>query len=128
MGFGSLQHMKDSRSTCRGPKPTRYVPSSGFDYPLDGLLPRIPGRFYFTPAALLGFALRRFHLPRGSSAFQPGRNPHTVGSAFFPPPKRRTGPTSPGFWVHASRKCLVTVQVFKPTITGASLGLGPSRA
>jgi hypothetical protein len=34
---------------------TRYVPSSGFGYPLDGLLPRIPGRFCFAPAALLGF-------------------------------------------------------------------------
>jgi len=65
MGFRSLQHIRNSRSTSRGRQPTRYVPSSGFGYPLDGLLPRIPGRFCFTPAALLGFALRRFVPSRG---------------------------------------------------------------
>jgi hypothetical protein len=32
------------------------VPPSGFGYPLDGLLPSIPGRFCFTPPALLGFS------------------------------------------------------------------------
>jgi hypothetical protein len=69
MGFCSLQHFKDPRSTCRGLKPARYVPSSGFGYPLDGLLPRIPCRFCFAPAALLGFTLRRFPLPRGLPAF-----------------------------------------------------------
>jgi len=54
-------------------KPARYVPPSGFGYPLNGLLPRIPCRFYFTPAALMGFSLRRFPLPQGSTAFQPGK-------------------------------------------------------
>jgi hypothetical protein len=44
-------------------KPTRYVPPPGFGYPLDGFLPRIPRRFCFAPAALLGFTLRRFPLP-----------------------------------------------------------------
>jgi hypothetical protein len=44
-------------------KPARYVPPSGFGYPLDGFLPRVPCRFYFTPTALLGFHLRRFPLP-----------------------------------------------------------------
>jgi hypothetical protein len=51
----------------------RYVPSSGFGYPLDGLLPRIPGRFCFTPAALLGFTLRRFPFRKASAIFRPGR-------------------------------------------------------
>jgi hypothetical protein len=73
MGFGSLQHLRNPRSTLHGPKPARYVPPSGFDYPLDGLRPRIPCRFCFTPAALLGFTLRRFPLPKGFTAFQPGR-------------------------------------------------------
>jgi hypothetical protein len=54
-------------------KPARYVPSSGFVYPLDGLLPRIPCRFCFTPAALVGFSLRRSSLPQGSTAFRPGK-------------------------------------------------------
>jgi hypothetical protein len=43
----------------------RFVPSSGFGYPLDGFLPSIPCRFCFAPAALLGFALRRFPLSQG---------------------------------------------------------------
>jgi len=51
-------------------KPARYVPSSGFVYPLDGFLPRIPCRFCFTPAALLGFTLRRFPPSRGFRTFQ----------------------------------------------------------
>jgi hypothetical protein len=38
--------------------PARYVPPPGFGYPPGGLLPSVPGRFCFTPAALLGFTLR----------------------------------------------------------------------
>jgi len=45
--------------------PARYVPPSGFGYPLDGFLPSIPGRFCFTPAALVGFPLRSLLLPKG---------------------------------------------------------------
>jgi len=73
MGFDSLQHMRNSRSTRRGLKAARSVPPSGFGYPLDGLLPRIPCRFFFAPAALLGFTLRRFHLPGGSAGFRLGK-------------------------------------------------------
>jgi hypothetical protein len=83
MGFRSLQHMKDSRSTSRGPKPTRYVPPSGFGYPLGGLLPRIPGRFCFAPAALLGFTLRRFPSRKESAAFQPGRTHLPLAQRLF---------------------------------------------
>jgi hypothetical protein len=109
-------------------KPARYVPPSGFGYPLDGLLPRIPRQFCFTPAALLGFTLRRFPLPRSFRSLSAEKNPHTVGPAVSPPPKRQTGPTGLGFWVHASRACLAIRRRFKPTITGASLGFCPSRA
>jgi len=75
MGFCSLQHMRNPRSTHRGPKPARYVPPSGFGYPLDGLLPRIPRRFCFTPTALMGFTLRRFLLPRGLADLSIGSEP-----------------------------------------------------
>jgi hypothetical protein len=109
-------------------QPARYGPPSGFGYPLGGLLPRIPGRFYFAPAALLGFTLRRFPLPRGFRSLSTRMDPPTVSPAVSPPPKRQTGPKDLGFWGHASRKCLVTARVFKPTITGASLGFRPSRA
>ena len=58
--------------------PARYVPPSGFGYPLDGLLPPSPCRFYFTPAALMGFTLRSFPLPEGIRRVSGQKNPHTV--------------------------------------------------
>jgi hypothetical protein len=87
MGFCSLQHIRNPRSTCRGLKPARYVPPSGFGYPLGGLLPRIPRRFSFAPAALLGFTLRRFPLPEGFHSLSTEKNPHTVNPAVFLPPE-----------------------------------------
>jgi len=106
---------------------SRFVPSSGFGCPLDGFLPRIPRRFYFAPAALMGFTLRRFPLPRGFRYFSVRKNPPTVNPAFIPPPKRQTGPTGLGFWVRASRDCLAITQRFRPVTTGASLGFCPFR-
>jgi len=128
MGSHSLQHMMNSRSTHRGRKPTRYVPSSGFGYPLDGLLPRIPGRSYFVPAALLGFALRRF-VPSSEVArsFDLAGTHVPLAQRLFRRLTRRTGPKSLGCWVHASRKCLAIVRGFSPTTAGSSLGLRPSR-
>jgi len=126
MGFRSLQHIRNPRSTF-GAKPTRYVPPSGFGCPLDGLLPRIPCRFCFTPAALVGLPLRRFLLPRGFRGLSVRKNPLTVSPAFFPSPKRQTGPTGLGFWVRASRDCLATTRRFRPRTTGASLGFRPCR-
>jgi hypothetical protein len=128
MGFGSLQHIKELRSTARGPKPARYVPSSGFGYPRDGLLPQVPCRFCFTPAALMGFTLRRFPLPQGSTAFQPGRTCLPLVQRYSCRTKRQIGPPSRGFQVYACQDCLATAQRFRLTATGASLGFCPSRA
>jgi hypothetical protein len=50
--------------------PARDVPSSGFDYPLDGLLPSLPRRLFFAPAALVGFTLRSFLQSQGNDAFR----------------------------------------------------------
>jgi len=127
MGFGSLQHLRNPRSTLRGPKPARYVPPSGFGYPLGGFRPRIPCRFCFAPAALLGFTLRRFPLSEGFTTFRLRRTHLPLATAVFPPPKRQTGPRNLGFWVRAFRECLATARFFKPTITGVSLGFCPSR-
>jgi hypothetical protein len=57
--------MKDRRSTAAGFAWARYVPPSGFGYPRGGLLPPSPCRSSFIPAALMGFALRSFLLPKG---------------------------------------------------------------
>jgi hypothetical protein len=78
--------------------PARSVPPSGFDYPRDGFLPAIPCRFSFTPAALLGFTLRSFLLPKGIRGFNPEWTHLPFRLALLPPPKRRTGPIGLGFW------------------------------
>jgi hypothetical protein len=53
------------------------------------------------------------------------RNPRTVGSAVFLPPKRQTGLTNLGCWVRVLRKCLATARAFRPAATGASHGFLP---
>jgi len=62
---------QDRRSTSSRVLPARYVPPSGFGYPPDGLLPAIPSRFCFTPAALLGLTLRSFTSRQVSNRFRP---------------------------------------------------------
>jgi hypothetical protein len=99
MGFRSLQHFQEPQVHLTRALPSRYVPPSGFGYPPGGLLPAIPGRFCFTPAALVGFTLRSFLLPAGSCPFPEQENPLTVSPDGIPTPKR--GPARqaavPGF-------------------------------
>jgi hypothetical protein len=78
--------------------PARYVPPSGFGYPLDGLLPSIPCRFCFAPAALVGFALRSLTAARGSRTLpcDSTRRPFRLGVNL--PPERKAGPTGRGSW------------------------------
>jgi hypothetical protein len=88
---------------------TRYVPPSGFGYPLDGFLPRIPRRFCFAPAALLGFALRRFLLPQGILGVSTAEEPtYRFSCLLHPTPKCQTGQAGRGSWVHTFRKSLAT--------------------
>jgi len=129
MGFDSLQHMRRQRSTLRGPKPARFVPSLGFGFPFDGFLPSTPCRLYFMPAALLGFTLRSFLLLEGSRAF-PHEWAHLPFHPAVFPPSEDVGPAQrvavPGLWPF--RESLAIQQVFSPLIAGCSLGLFPSRA
>jgi hypothetical protein len=74
MDFRSLQHVQISAIAflCLEIPNLRAHPPAGFVYPLDGFIPPKPGRFCFTPAALLGFALRSFPLSlRCSVRFRP---------------------------------------------------------
>jgi hypothetical protein len=69
--------------------PARYVPPSGFGYPLDGLLPPSPCRLFFVPAALMGFTLRSFLLLKGIHTFPRGRTHLPFQPSVFP--TRRSG-------------------------------------
>jgi hypothetical protein len=78
MGFGSLQHMQALRVYHPRAVRARFVPPSGFDYPLGGLFPATPGRFYFAPAALMGFGLRSVLHSQGIHGVSAGKIPRTV--------------------------------------------------
>jgi len=81
MDFCSLQHIKVWKSTCRAVSKPRYVPSSGFGYPLDGLLLPNPRRPCFVPTALLGFTLRSFLLLQGIRDVSIRMNPPAVSAS-----------------------------------------------
>jgi hypothetical protein len=102
--------MKDRRSAYAG-TPARHVPPSGFGYPLGGLLPSIPRRFSFAPAALLGFTLRSVSLSKGIRGHYPPDEP-TYRSAYRCSRRRSVGPAQqvpvPGF--QPSRESLATGQ------------------
>jgi hypothetical protein len=91
---------KDSKVHWPRALPARYVPSSGFGYPLDGLLPSNPCRFCFAPAALLGFTLRSLPLSRGIRVSPPERTHLPFNQALFPTSTtlgRPAWPRFPGF-------------------------------
>jgi hypothetical protein len=98
MDSTSLQRIKVRKSTRRGGSTSRYVPPSGFGYPLDGLLLPSPCRPYFVPAALMGFTLRSVPLSKGTRTFPPG----STHLPFLPPvppsPKRQPVPAGRGSW------------------------------
>jgi hypothetical protein len=96
VGFRSLQHVRNPRSTHAG-SPTRYVPPSGFGYPRDGLLPSIPCRFCFTPAALMGFTLRSIALSKGIRGVTTRMHPLTVPPIGAPAAETVGRPNGPRF-------------------------------
>jgi hypothetical protein len=77
--------------------PTHYVPPPGFGYPPGGLLPSIPCRFCFTPAALMGFTLRSVLLPKGIRGVTTRKGPPTVQPAVAPDAVALGRPNRPRF-------------------------------
>jgi len=127
MGFRSLQHTTGLRVHFPRALPARYVPPSGFGYPLGGLLPAIPCRFCFTPAALVGFTLRSFLLPKGIRAFPPGRTHLPFRLPVYPMPKHQAGSTGYGSWVLTLSEVPGDPHVFSTRTAGCSLGFHPFR-
>jgi len=121
----SLQHLEDLKVHCPRVLPARYVPPSGFDHPLDGLLPSDPCRFCFAPTALLGFTLRSLPLLRGSRTFPPARTHLPFLLAFLPPPKQWAGPQGRGSWVSTSPESLAIERVVSAPPAGYSPGFRP---
>jgi len=127
MGFRSLQHTTGLRVHFPRALPARYVPPSGFGYPLDGLLPAIPCRFCFTPAALVGFTLRSFLLSKGIRAFPSGRTHLPFRPPVYPMRMHQAGSTGYGSWVLTLSEVPDDPHVFSTRPAGCSLGFGPSR-
>jgi hypothetical protein len=128
VGFESHQHIQGTKVHCTRASPARYVPPSGFDYPLDGFLPSNPSRFCFTPTALTGFALRSVPLPGDFQTF-PLRRP-TYRSALPSSRRRSNGPASkdavPGF--DPPESPWRSGPLLTHRNAGCSLGIHPSRA
>jgi hypothetical protein len=107
--------------------PARYVPPSGFGYPLDGLLPPGPCRPCFRPTALLGFTLRSFPLSQGIPSVSTGKDPHTVSLSTHPGYESRTAVPNRGSWALPPLRVPRGHRGFSTTIAGCSLGFRPSR-
>jgi hypothetical protein len=129
MGFRSLRHFKDRRSTSRGPCQARYVPPAGFGYPLGGLLPPSPCRPCFVPAAPLGFSpselppLARYpehSCPNGPTCRFASRFARWLG--------QRAGPAGRGFWALTLASVPGGRRWFMAPTAGCSLGVHPSKA
>jgi hypothetical protein len=127
VGFAPLQHMRDRRSTQPRASPARYVPPSGFGYPLDGFLPSNPCRFCFTPAALMGYTLRSVHLSESTPPFPAAKTHIPFHRTMFPSQGRAGTPRQPVPGFRPFREFLVPGRVVSAPYTGCSLGVHPSR-
>ena len=126
MSFRSLQHMQDTRVRFRQDSPSRRAPPSGFGYPLDGFIPRCPGRFCFTPAALLGFPFGAFSLREVDARFHAPEPTYRWPLRYFPA-AAGAGPKYLGFWALTLPRVPCETPCFWHGSTGCSLGFHPSR-
>jgi hypothetical protein len=126
LDFYSLQHIKVRKSTCRGVSRPRYVPPSGFGYPLDGLLLPSPCQPCFMPTALLGFTLRSIPLSQGFRDVSARMNPPAVSPDSTAFAEAMTHPVRPrllGF--DPSESPLRAERVISTSTAGCSPGFSP---
>jgi hypothetical protein len=128
MGSCSLQHMKDRRSTCRGRYQARYVPPSGFGYPLDGFLPSNPCRFFSHRQRSWDSPFGGFSSRKVSDTFPQSEGPTC---RFFQRCSRRRS-AEPARWTAAPGSCpfpesLAIDRGVSPSTAGASRGIHSSR-
>jgi len=97
MGFCSLQHLKDPRSTRRG----LSLPAT---FRLQGLITLLTAYSLESRAGFVSHRRRSWDSPFGGFPFQEaspdfrlGRTHLPLALAVYPPPKRRTGPKEPRF-------------------------------
>ena len=132
MDFRSLQHVQISAIAFLCPEVPNLQahPPAGFAYPLDGFIPPKPGRFCFTPAALLGFALRSFPLPlRCPVRFRPS-GPTCQFFARFTTPHKAARParTTVASGLRPVRESLAAVVLLARQPPAAPLGFSPFKA
>jgi hypothetical protein len=132
MDFRSLQHVQISAIAflCLEIPNLRAHPPAGFVYPLDGFIPPKPGRFCFTPAALLGFALRSFPLSlRCSVRFRPSGPTCQFFVRFTTPHKAaRPARTTVASGLRPVRESLAAVVLLARQPPAAPLGFSPFKA
>jgi hypothetical protein len=128
LGFTSLQHLRDRKSTRRGfAAPARFR--------LQGLVTLWTA---YSFRALAGFVSRRrrswdspfgaFSSRKVSAAFPRGCTHVPFRPSVIPPPKRWAGPTSRGFWGSTLPGIPAGQTGFNSPTAGCSLGLYPPRA
>jgi hypothetical protein len=118
------------RFCCREIPKLPTHPPSGFGCPLDGFIPPIPGRFCFTPAALMGFALRSFPLPqRCPVRFRPSGPTCRLFARFTTPRKAaRPARTTAASGLQPVQESLAAAVLLARKPPAAPLGFSPSKA
>jgi hypothetical protein len=124
--LGPYNTYRHRGSTSRGPCRARFVPPSGFGYPLGGLLPPKPGRACFIPTAFLGFfPSERSPLPRWMPRFRNNRTCMPLAQRDLPQAYLRTGAEDTDFQASTLARVPCCERGISPPPAGGSLGIFP---